>query len=173
MAEWVADHAERHDAFEIDFVDLKQLDLPLMAEPKHPRFKEYQYDHTKDWSARVDAADAFVFVHPEYNHGINAPLKNAIDYLNQEWKHKPIAFVGYGGVAAGTRAQQQLKQVVLSVDMHPIVGVPIPFIAEKINDDGELEPNEEMEEAIPSMLDQLERAERSLRALRAETSRAR
>ena len=86
-----------------------------------------------------------------------------------EWQRKPIAFVGYGGVAAGTRAQQQLKQVVLALDMHPIAGVPIPFIAEKINDDGELEPNDVMEEAIPSMLDQLERAERALRGLRLET----
>ena len=38
---------------------------------------------------------------PEYNFGINAPLKNAIDYLHSEWQDKPVGFVSYGGVAAG------------------------------------------------------------------------
>jgi NAD(P)H-dependent FMN reductase len=49
---------------------------------------------------------------PEYNCGFNAAIKNAIDYLNKEWQYKPLGFVSYGGVAAGTRAVQMLKQVV-------------------------------------------------------------
>ena len=82
-----------------------------MDEPKHPRLREYEHQHTKDWSARVEAADAFVFVHPEYNYGITAPLKNALDYLSQEWNYKPLGLVSYGGVSAGTRAAQMIKQV--------------------------------------------------------------
>src|SRR5690349_23375285 len=88
-----------------------------MDEPKHPRFREYVHGHTRAWSETVDASDAFVFVMPEYNYGINAPLKNAIDYLHQEWHDKPVAFVSYGGIAAGTRAVQMTKQIVSAVKM--------------------------------------------------------
>src|SRR5690606_41955611 len=53
----------------------------------------------------------------EYNHGINAPLKNAIDYLHREWQYKPVGFVSYGGVSAGTRAAAAAKQVVTNLKM--------------------------------------------------------
>ena len=88
-----------------------------MDEPNHPRLRQYTKQHTKDWSAKVEAADAFVFVMPEYNYGFNAPLKNVIDYLNQEWAYKPVGFVSYGGVASGTRAVQMIKQVVTTLKM--------------------------------------------------------
>ncbi|NED84458.1 NAD(P)H-dependent oxidoreductase, partial [Streptomyces sp. SID11233] len=68
--------------------------------------------HTKRWSARVESSDAFVFVMPEYNYGYNAEIKNAIDYLCLEWAYKPVGLVSYGGVSAGTRAAQMIKQVV-------------------------------------------------------------
>ena len=112
VADWFSARARQHGGFELDVVDLAELALPFMDEPNHPRLRRYEHQHTKDWSARVDAADAFVFVTPEYNHSYNAPLKNAIDYLHQEWEYKPVGFVSYGGVAAGTRAVQALKQVV-------------------------------------------------------------
>jgi NAD(P)H-dependent FMN reductase len=82
-----------------------------MDEPKHPRLREYTHQHTKDRSAWVDAASAFVFVHPQYTYGMTAPLKNALDFLNQEWQYKPVGLVSYGGVSAGTRAAQMIKQV--------------------------------------------------------------
>ena len=66
----------------------------------------------------MDAADAFVFVTPEYNHGYPASLKNAIDYLHHEWRYKPVGFVSYGGVAAGTRSVEQLQQVVTAVKLY-------------------------------------------------------
>ena len=105
----------------------------------------------------MDAADAFVFVMPEYNHGFNAPLKNAIDYLHQEWQHKPAGFVSYGGVAAGTRAVQQLKQVLISLNMVPVNdAVAIQFIAKQI-EDGELVVGEILEQAADAMLTELAR----------------
>jgi NAD(P)H-dependent FMN reductase len=109
IGQWFHERALGHGGFDIDLVDLADLNLPFMDEPSHPRLRRYTHQHTRDWSARVEAADAFVFVTPEYNHGFNAPLKNAIDYLHDEWRHKPVGFVSYGGVAAGTRAVQMLK----------------------------------------------------------------
>ena len=103
VADWFRARAEADGAFAIDVADLAAIALPFMDEPQHPRLRRYQHQHTRDWSARVEAADAFAFVMLEYNFGFNAPLKNAIDYLNQEWHYKPIGLVSYGGVSAGTR----------------------------------------------------------------------
>jgi NAD(P)H-dependent FMN reductase len=110
IADWFVERAAAHGAFDVELVDLAEVALPFMDEPNHPRLRRYTHEHTKAWSARVDSADAFVFVTPEYNYGLTAPLKNAIDYLHFEWQHKPVGFVSYGGVAAGTRAVQMLKQ---------------------------------------------------------------
>jgi NAD(P)H-dependent FMN reductase len=168
IARWFEAMAREHGNFDIDFADLAEIALPLLDEPKHPRLHEYEHEHTKRWSARVDAADAIVFVHPEYNHGYTAPVKNAIDYLNQEWHDKPVGFVSYGGVSAGTRAMIGLKQVVTAVRMLPVVeAVNIPFFQQYLRD-GELRPNDVMSTAATAMLDELERTERMLRSLREE-----
>ncbi|HZC06177.1 MAG TPA: NADPH-dependent FMN reductase [Ktedonobacterales bacterium] len=168
VAEWVRERAEAQGDFDIDVVDLATLNLPFMDEPKHPRLRQYVHQHTKDWSARVDAADAFVFVMPEYNFAFTAPLKNAIDYLHTEWAYKPVGLVSYGGVSAGTRAAQMIKQVVTTLKMMPIPeAVSIPFVAQFIKD-GKVEPNETMQSAATMMLDELARWVKALRPLREE-----
>jgi NAD(P)H-dependent FMN reductase len=111
IGQWVRDRAVAHGGFEVELVDLAEINLPFLDEPGHPRLGQYTKPHTKDWSARVDAADAFVFVTPEYNYGMPGSLKNAIDYLHREWAYKPVGFVSYGGIAAGTRAVQMTKLV--------------------------------------------------------------
>lgn len=111
ISEWAADVARDTGDFEIDFVDLAQLSLPLMNEPNHPRLRQYTLQHTLDWSARVDEADAFLFVTPEYNHSFSPALKNALDYLSSEWWRKPVGFVSYGGVSAGSRGVVSLEPV--------------------------------------------------------------
>jgi NAD(P)H-dependent FMN reductase len=167
VGEWFVAVAQEHGAFEVDLVDLAVLDLPFFDEPNHPRLRDYQHHHTKVWSARVDPADAFAFVMPEYNYGYSAPLKNAIDYLHQEWHYKPVGLVSYGGVAAGTRAAQMIKQVVTTLKMHPLSeAVAIPFVAQLLDDEGRLEATEAMVNAARAMLDELARVEAALRALR-------
>src|SRR6202034_4677357 len=91
--------------------------LPMLEEPNRPRLGQYTKRHTKEWSAIIDAADAIVFVTPEYNYGYPASIKNAIDYLHREWNYKPVGFVSYGGIAAGTRAVQPLTQVLTTLRM--------------------------------------------------------
>jgi NAD(P)H-dependent FMN reductase len=173
IGQWIAERAAAHGGFDVDVVDLAQLGLPFMDEPNHPRLRRYTRQHTKDWSARVQRADAFVFVTPEYNHGISAPLKNAIDYLHAEWQYKPVGFVSYGGVAAGTRAVQQTMQVAAALRMMPVVeAVPIPFFQQFIDEDGTVRANEPMEEGAIAMLDELVRVEEALRPLRAAVADA-
>src|SRR5580704_17667155 len=106
VGRWFVGRAKEHGGFEIMFVDLKEVNLPLLDEPKHPRLRQYEHEHTKAWSAIVDGADAFVFVIPEYNFSVPAPFVNAVDYLSAEWAYKPASFVSYGGMSGGTRSVQ-------------------------------------------------------------------
>lgn len=166
VGDWVTGIAREHDGFDVRVTDLAELDLPMMDEAKHPRFKDYEHDHTHAWSATIEAADAFVFVVPEYNHGLTAPVKNAVDYLHNEWRHKPVGVVSYGGVAAGTRAVEQLIQVLspLGVPVLP-QQVNIPFVFQFVKD-GRLEPNEIMTGSAKTMLDELARQAPVLAQLR-------
>jgi len=92
VARWIAARAAEHAAFDVEVVDLAEVDLPMFAEPKHPRFGEYTLDHTREFSATISRADGFVFVFPEYNHSYNAALKNALDHLNQEIQSAESAY---------------------------------------------------------------------------------
>ena len=75
--------------------------------------------------------------------------------------------MSYGGVAAGTRAVAQLKQVVTTLRMFPLVeAVNIPFHTQFITEDRRVEANEVMEQAAVAMLDELLRVEAQLRHLR-------
>jgi NAD(P)H-dependent FMN reductase len=166
VGEWVVGQARAHGAFDVDLADLAELDLPFMDEPNHPRLKHYTQPHTRAWSARVDPVDAFVFVFPEYNHGINAPLKNALDFLYQEWAHKPAGLVAYGGIAAGSRSAEMLRLALLGLRVVPIFdSVYIPFVAQSL-DDGAFQAGESVERAAATMFDELTRYARAMRPLR-------
>ena len=168
VGQWFDARARAHGGFEVELVDLLELGLPFMDEPNHPRLKQYTKAHTKAWSARVEAADAFAFVTPEYNYGIPAALKNAIDFLHVEWFYKPVGFVSYGGVSAGTRSVQMAKQVVTTLKMAAIPeAVSIPFVAQFIDDEGEVRANETMDSAADAMLAELLRMAGALAPLRA------
>jgi NAD(P)H-dependent FMN reductase len=167
VADWIYDRAIKHGGFDVELIDLAEVNLPMFDEPKHPRFGEYLHQHTKDWSATISRGDAYIFVIPEYNYGFNAAIKNAIDYLNHEWLYKPLGFVTYGGVAAGTRAMQMLKQVVSALKMVPMTeAVNIPFVQQFLDSDRVLQPNEVMESAATAMLDELARWTQATQTLR-------
>jgi NAD(P)H-dependent FMN reductase len=167
VAHWIHERAVSHGGFKVELIDLAAVNLPMFDEPKHPRFRDYSHEHTKAWSATIERADAFIFVMPEYNYGFNAALKNAIDYLNVEWQYKPVGFASYGGVAAGTRAVQMLKQVITALKMVPLMeAVHIPFVHSLIDSEGTLQPNDIMEVAATGMLAELARWTAALHELR-------
>jgi len=167
VANWFVQRAAEHHKFELEVADLAKVALPLLDEPKHPRLREYTQDHTRAWSATVEAADAIAIVTSEYNYGYPAPLKNALDYLHHEWVYKPVGFVSYGGVAAGTRSVQQLKQVVGALRMVPTgASVNIPFVAQFLDENREIVANDVMVQAANDMLDELVALEAALRPLR-------
>jgi NAD(P)H-dependent FMN reductase len=169
VAEWITERAREHGGFDVEVTDLAELKLPMYDEPSHPRLKKYVNQHTKDWSALVEGSDAFIFVTPEYNYSFNAATKNAIDYLHGEWQHKVAGIVSYGGVAAGTRATQMLKQVLTTLKVVPVFeAVNIPFIARHLDEDRRLKPTEEMEQSATAMLDEVLKWTEALQPIRAK-----
>jgi NAD(P)H-dependent FMN reductase len=116
VAKWVYEIAQKRSDAEFELVDIKDFNLPLLDEPAPPSMGQYSKPHTKAWAAKVDSFDGFVFVTPEYNHGISGALKNAIDFLFREWNNKAAGFVGYGSVGAA-RAVEQLRLVLAEVQI--------------------------------------------------------
>lgn len=169
IAEWFCEIAAQRKDFSVEVIDLAAVNLPIFDEPHHPRFRNYEHRHTKDWSAMVEPADAYVFVTPEYNYSFPASLKNALDYLYNEWNYKPAGFVSYGGVAAGTRAVQMLKQVVTAQKMMPVPeSVNIPFFTRFINEDGYFTGDPGLNKSAEDMLDELAKWAGPLKAMRAK-----
>src|SRR5207237_2021917 len=81
VAKWVYEVAKKRSDAEFELVDIKDFNLPLLDEPVPPIMGQYSKPHTKRWAAKIGSFDAYVFVTPEYNHGISVALKNAIDLL--------------------------------------------------------------------------------------------
>jgi len=169
VATWITGVMKQNSNYDVELLDLAQVNLPFMDEPNHPRLQQYQYEHTKRWSETISSADAFIIVLAEYNFGFPAPIKNAIDYLFNEWMHKPVAFVSYGGVSGGLRSTQMLKQVVTAVYMMPVVDqVAIPFFTKLIDESGTFVPTETITKSAEGMLKELEKWSEALKELRAK-----
>src|SRR4051812_16281116 len=146
-------------------LSLADLGLPLLDEEEHPSSGVYRNEHTRRWSAIVDAADGFIAVTPEYNYGMPATLKNALDYLGREWSRKPIGFVSYGNTSAGTRSVQHAKQVVTTLRLVPLGATVAIRIGEAVRD-GRLRPDRARDAAGISLLDELVRLAQALRPMR-------
>lgn len=165
--EWFCAVAGRHPDVEVDAVDLADVDLPYLDEPELPRFGRYEQEHTREWAARVEAADAVVMVTPEYNHVPSPVLLGALDALGPEWRYAPVGFVSYGGIAGGARAVQVLGQVVVPLRMVRVADtVALPFVHQHVDDAGRFVPPPSADAAAEAMLSELHRLARALRPLR-------
>lgn len=136
VGDWFTRQARQDGRFDVEVADLAEINLPFLDEPKHPATQQYEHQHTKDWSGRIGASDAFVFEEPEYNYSMCAPLKNALDLLVVEWASKPAAIVSYGGVSAGLRAAEHSKQTMTALQMmviKPAISIPMVSQMMKLN----------------------------------------
>lgn len=166
VSEWFMERAQQHGGFDVELLDLKAVDLPLMSEPNHPRLRKYTHDKTRAWSATIDALDAFVLVTPEYNYCAPPALINALDHLYGEWSYKAVGLVSYGGISGGLRGAQVTRQFVSTFKMVPIVeAVAVPFVA-KLIEDGRFVGGESYDRSAKAMLDELLRWTKALRSLR-------
>lgn len=166
---WMFAQARAHAKFDVELVDLAEVGLPLLDEPKHPRLAQYEHEPTKRWSAIVQRADAFVLVTPEYDFGTPASLVNALQCLSREWAYKAVGFCSYGGVSAGLRSVQMTKQLVTALRMMPVPeAVSIPFFNQHIDAAaGTFDPGAVQATAATTMLDEMLRWTTALGSLRA------
>lgn len=142
---WFTEQAGRHPDFAVELIDLAEHEVPQ------------DLRRTAELEALVpalEAADAFVFVTPEYNHGYPGGLKNFIDAYRREWLGKVAGFVSYGGRSGGSRAVEQLRQVV--VEQHMIsIRDSLGFDTARHPASAEFPVDPSTDQAALAMLDQL------------------
>jgi NAD(P)H-dependent FMN reductase len=138
IAAWVRDAAQEGSPLRYELVDLAEIDLPFLDEPLKAALHEYAHEHTRAWSETVSAFDGFVFVSPQYNWGYPAPLKNALDFLYQEWHDKPATTVTYG-TRGGSKAADQLHGVLEGLHMRRLEDrLEIAIPADDVDEDWQL-----------------------------------
>jgi NAD(P)H-dependent FMN reductase len=165
VGQWVLDIARKRSDATYDLIDIQDYDLPVLDEPMPPSMGNYAQAHTKTWAAKIDAYDGFVFISPEYNHGISGALKNAIDFIYKEWNNKAAAFVSYGSTG-GARAVEHLRGVMAELQVAVVrAHVSLSMYTDFINW-GEFKPDPRHIDQANTMLDQLVKWSSALQALR-------
>ncbi|WP_031011721.1 NADPH-dependent FMN reductase [Streptomyces sp. NRRL F-5727] len=152
VAGWFADRVRDHTAFDVDVIDLAELQLP----PALPAFGADPGPQVEALAGRLARADAFAVVTPEYNHSFPAPLKDMIDRFRTPWHAKPVGFVSYGGMSGGLRAVEQLRPVF--AELHAVTvrdQVSFHNVWEVFDTDGRPLNPPAAETAAKQLLDQL------------------
>ncbi|HET6952891.1 MAG TPA: NAD(P)H-dependent oxidoreductase [Acidimicrobiales bacterium] len=163
VVDWFLREARTRTDMVFDLVDLAVVGLPAAL----PRRRSAEVQAYVD---RIGRADAFVVVTPEYNHGYPAPLKQAIDIPYTEWRRKPVAFVSYGGVAAGQRAVEQLRPVFAELHAATVRETVALAMAHGLFDEAGRPRTPEASAAVATMLDDLAWWGTALRAARTATA---
>lgn len=137
VANWLAKTA-KEAGYTLDVLDLREINLPFFEAPASPMYVPVDTPEAKAWAAMIGEADGFVFLTPEYNLSISAPLKNAIDFLYAEWNDKKASIVSYGYVNGGGSATKHLKDI-LGMTKTSVVGpkIAVPLTQETFNENGE------------------------------------
>jgi len=120
-AAWIAEEIKKQEEVIVEVLDLRDYNMPFFNEAVSPSFKQepYKNEAVARFTKKIEEGDAFVIVTPEYNHGTSGVLKNALDWVYQEWNNKTVAFVSYGSVG-GARAIEQLRLNAIELQMAPI-----------------------------------------------------
>lgn len=165
VGKWVYEIARKRTDAQYELIDLKEIDLPFLDEPLPPSAGHYTQPHTKAWGEKIAAFDGFVFVTPEYNHGMNAALKNALDFLYHEWNNKAAGFVGYGGTG-GARSVEQLRQVMATLQIADVGAQVSLSLFTDFQDMKVFKPGPFQEKSVNTMLDQVVSWSGALRTVR-------
>jgi len=169
VAKWVYEIAQKRTDAEFELVDIKDFNLPLLDESVSPIMGQYNKPHTKVWAAKIGSFDGYVFVTPEYNHGISGALKNAIDFLFREWNDKAAGFVSYGG-ASGARAVEQLRLVLAEVQIATVRNQVLLSMYTDFESFSVFKPDSRKEGSVNEMLDQLTAWGSALKTLRKKSA---
>ncbi len=156
-AEWVKSIAAERSDMAVEILDLRDYPMPFFDEVASNAWVPTSNEVAQRWQRKVAEFDSFVFVTAEYNHGIPAVLKNALDYAYPEWNKKAAALVGYGAVG-GSRAVEQLRLVAAELQLATIrTGVYIQgadFMV-ALREGKDLKEVTHLQQGVRDMLDQL------------------
>src|SRR5437773_6095033 len=169
VAKWVHEIAQKRTDAEFELVDIKDFNLPLLDEPVPPIMGQYSKPHTKAWAAKIGSFDGYLFVTPEYNHGVPGALKNAIDFLYREWNDKAAGFVSYGS-AGGARAVEHLRLVMGEIKVADVRAQVMLSLVHDFEHYMTFKPNPSHEKSVAAMLDQVIAWGGALKALRESAS---
>lgn len=165
VAKWFYELAAKRADAEFELVDIADYNLPLYDEPYPAMMQQYTKEHTKKWSQKISEFDGYIFVTPEYNHSVPGALKNAIDFLNVEWKDKAAGFVSYGS-AGGARAVEHLRVIAGELRMADVrAQVMLNLFTDFINM-SEFKPDPRHEGEAEELLNQVVAWSRALKTLR-------
>lgn len=139
-AKWLLEQASKLDGVDVELLDLRDYPMPFFDSAISPSMmnRKYQDPTVQKWADKLDEADAFIIVSPEYNHSYSGVLKNALDWTSPEWRRKPVGFVSYGS-ASGARAIEHLRMVVIELRAVPInrsIHINWDFIVKTFGDKG-------------------------------------
>jgi NAD(P)H-dependent FMN reductase len=154
VAKWIYEIAKKRSDADFEYVDVKDFNLPLLDEPFPPSMGQYNKEYTKKWAAKIDSFDAFVFVAAEYNHGIPGALKNAIDFLYNEWNNKVAGFVSYGS-AGGVRSVEHLRLVMAELQVATVRAQVQLSLFNDFENFSIFKPASYHEKTVNTMLDQV------------------
>jgi len=142
VAEW-AMKAMEHESLTLELIDLAEVNLPFLDEPEIPAHHHYQKAHTEAWSQTISQYDGFALVFPQYNWGYPAVLKNAMDFLYDEWSHKPVSILCYGG-HGGFQATLAMKLVTQGLHMYNMsTNPPLDIEDEMFDEQGQFKDIDE------------------------------
>lgn len=154
VAKWIYEIAKLRKDVEVELVDIRDYDLPLLNEPHPASTGQYTQVHTRKWSMKIASFDGFVFVTPEYNHAPPAALKNAIDYLFYEWNNKSAGFVGYGTMGA-VRAVEELRILMGALMIADVRAQVMLSLFEDFEKLTTFRPNSRHEKTVNTMLERV------------------
>ena len=165
VSKWVYDLLKDRQEAEVELVDIADYNLPMLDEAYPASMGQYQNEHTKKWAEKIDSLDGFIFVTPEYNHGVSAALKNAIDYIYAEWNNKSAGFVSYGS-AMGSRSVEHLRGIMAELQIADVRQQVLLSLFTDFEDMAKFTPHVRNEESLNGMFDQVVAWAEALKPLR-------
>lgn len=155
VGEWVMQHAQSREGVEYELVDIADFALPLLDEPAPPMMQQYTKDHTKNWSSKISEADGYIFITPEYNHGVPGAFKNAVDYLYHEWVNKAVGFIGYGS-AGGVRAVENWRLISAELQMADVREQVRLYLDKDFENYSSFKPEDHHQDQLAKLFEQVE-----------------
>lgn len=148
VGQWVKQIADKRGDATYEIIDIADFKLPLLGEPGGDA------SGVSGWSSKINECDGFVFIVQEYNHSITGALKNALDFLREEWNNKAAGIVSYGSVG-GARAAEHLRGIcgellIADVRVHPALSLFTDF-----ENGTDFKPKEVQAQSVNDMLDQV------------------